>query len=220
MNMREEKPKAPSQENKKTKNGWFWPAIYTSVALLFIGMVWGYTALTTEDSVPSEVAKVEQPKENGTVETNATKETLKYPFDEAKVDQVAILQEFYDAEADEAVREKALLVFNQTYVTSKGLSLSMDGEPFEAVAAMSGTVEEVIVDSFKGTEIRLKHADGKTTVYGSLTGVVVKEGDTVQQGQVLATTTQNEWNPEAGVHLQFEIQQDGVSVNPHDFLAF
>ena len=183
-------------------------------------MVWGYTALTTEDSVPSEVAKVEQPKENGTVETNASKETLKYPFDEAKVDQVAILQEFYDAEADEAVREKALLVFNQTYVTSKGLSLSMDGEPFEAVAAMSGTVEEVIVDSFKGTEVRLKHADGKTTVYGSLTGVLVKEGDTVQQGQVLATTTQNEWNPEAGVHLQFEIQQDGVSVNPHDFLAF
>ncbi|AXI01149.1 M23 family peptidase [Sporosarcina sp. PTS2304] len=220
MNMREEKPKAPSQEKKKMKNGWFWPAIYTSVALLFIGMVWGYSALTTEDAAPSEVAKIDQPKENDTVETNAIKETLKYPFHEDQVDQVAILQEFYDPEADETVREKALLVFKQSYVTSTGLSLSMEGEPFEVVAAMSGTVDKVIVDSFKGTEIRLKHADGKTTVYGSLTGVLVKEGDQVQQGQVLATTTQNEWNPEAGVHLQFEIRQDGVAVNPHDYLAF
>lgn len=218
--MREEKPKAPSQVNKKMKNGWFWPAIYTSVALLFVGIVWGYSALTTEDAAPSEVAKIEQPKEQVTVETNATKETLMYPFHENQVDQVAILQEFYDPEADETVREKALLVFKQSYVTSKGLALSMEGEPFEVVAAKSGTVEAVIVDSFKGAEIQLKHADGMKTVYGSLTGVVVKEGDQIQQGQVLATTTSNDWNPEAGVHLQFEIHQDGIAVNPHDYLAF
>ncbi|MEK4023610.1 M23 family metallopeptidase [Sporosarcina sp. FSL W7-1283] len=221
MTMREEKPKAPSQENKKMKNGWFWPAIYTGVALLFIGMVWGYSAMTTKDeAVTSDVAKLDQPNDDVTVETNAANETLKYPFHEDQLDQVAILQEFYDPTAEESVREKALLVFKQSYVTSKGLSLSMDGQPFEVVAALSGTVEAVVADSFKGNEIRLKHADGMTTVYSSLTGVLVKEGEEIQQGQVLATTTQNDWNPQAGVHLQFEVQKDGVAVNPHDYLAF
>lgn len=219
--MREEKPKIPSQDSKKVKNGWFWPAIYTGVALLFVGMVWGYSAMTGKDEVAtSDVAKIDQPNKDVTVETNADKETLKYPFHEDQLDQVAILQEFYDPTADEATREKAMLVFKQTYVTSKGLALSMDGQPFEVVAAMSGTVEEIIVDSFKGNEIKVKHADGKTTVYASLTGVLVKEGDEVQQGQVLATATQNEWNPEAGVHLQFEVYEAGVAVNPHNYLAF
>lgn len=219
--MREEKPQAPSQKNKKNKNGWFWPAIYASAAILFVGMVWGYSALTKDENASkSEVAKIDQPKEQVTVETNAQKETLKFPFNEDQLDQVAILQEFYDPQADEAMREKALLVFKQTYQTSKGLAISIDGQPFEVAAAMSGTVEEVIADSFKGTEIKVKHANGMTTVYGSLTGVLVKEGDEVQQGQVLASTTQNEWNPAAGVHLQFEVQQDGIAVNPRNFLAF
>ncbi|WP_228548236.1 M23 family metallopeptidase [Sporosarcina obsidiansis] len=202
------------------KNGWFWPAIYTSVALLFIGMVWGYSALTKDETTKSEVAKIDQPKDSVTVETNAEKETLKYPFNEDQLEQVAILQEFYDPQAEESMREKALLVFKQSYVTSTGLAISIDGQPFEVAAAMSGTVEEVIVDSFKGSEIKIKHADGKTTVYGSLTGVLVKEGDEIQQGQIIASATQNEWNPAAGVHLQFEVQEEGVAVNPRNYLAF
>lgn len=221
--MREEKPKVPSQGRKKLKKGWFWTAVYASAALLFVGMVWGYSAMTKDSAAPStqEVVKVTKPTDKTpTVETNAQKETVHYPFHEAQLDQVAILQEFYDPTADEAVREKALLVFKQSYVTSQGLSLSMDGEPFEAVAAMSGKVESVITDSFKGNEIRIKHADGMVTIYGSLKEVLVKEGDEVQQGQVLGTASQNEWNPEAGIHLQFEIQKDGVAVNPHDFLKF
>ena len=61
---------------------------------------------------------------------------------------------------DEAMRENALLVFNQSYVTNSGVSISIEGKPFEVVAAMSGVVEEVITDAFKGDEIVLKHADG------------------------------------------------------------
>ena len=46
-------------------------------------------------------------------------------------------------EADETTRENSLLVFNQTFVTNTGVTLSMNSEPFEVVAAMSGKVEEV-----------------------------------------------------------------------------
>ncbi|QTD40773.1 M23 family metallopeptidase [Sporosarcina sp. Te-1] len=217
--MREEKPKLPSQKNKSTKkNSWFWPAIYSGIAIVFVGMIWGYNAIIKQDK--TETAEVVNNEDDTIIETNASKEVLKYPFNEDLLESVAILQEYYDAEAEADMRESALLVFNQTYVTNKGISISVNDEPFEVVAAMSGTVEGVIVDQFKGSEVTIAHADGKKTIYGSLTGVLVQEGDQVLQGAPLGTATSNEWNAPAGTHLHFQVQQDGVSINPRSLLAF
>ena len=217
--MREEKPKSPSQKNKSQKNRWFWPAIYGGIAIVFVGMIWGYNAFIQKG--PNETADVAtDPNAPPIVETNASNEVLKFPFNEDQLDNVAIIQEYYDVEADEESRENALLVFNQTYYTNKGVSISMEGQPFEVVAALSGTVKEVIIDQFKGAEVKIEHANGMTTLYGSLTGILVKEGDEVVQGQSLGTATSNEWNAKAGTHLHFEVHQDGVPVNPRSFLGF
>ena len=118
------------------------------------------------------------------------------------------------------MREKALLVFNQSYETNTGISISIEGKPFEVVASMSGTVKEVINDPFKGSEVTLTHADGMQTVYSSLTEVLVKPGDEVVQGQALATATENEWNPTVGIHLHFEVLKDGETVSPRSLLGF
>ena len=218
--MREEKTKSPSQKNKrKQTKSWFWPAIYSGIAIVFVGMIWGYTALIKD--TPGKTDTASSP-DNGdvVVDVNASKETLKYPFSEELLEDVAILQDYYDMEADESMRESALLVFNQTYETNTGVSISIEGKPFEVLASMSGVVEEVVSDVFSGDEIVLKHADGMKTVYSSLTGVLVQEGDEVAQGEPLATTTQNEWNPAAGVHLLFEVYIDDEPVNPGKHLAF
>jgi stage II sporulation protein Q len=216
--MREEKPKSPSQKNtSQKKNRWFWPSIYAGIAIVFVGMIWGYNAFIQN---PSETADVTDTDTTPIIETNASNEVLKFPFKEEQLDNVAIIQEYYDAEADEETRENALLVFNQTYKTNTGISISMDGQPFEVVAALSGVVEEVIIDQFKGSEITISHANGMTTKYSSLTGILVKEGDEVIQGQSLGTATSNEWNAKAGTHLHFEVQQDGNPVNPRSFLGF
>ena len=138
----------------------------------------------------------------------------------ALINDVAILQDYYDMEASEATRENSLLVFNQSYKTSTGVSISIDGKPFEVIAPMSGVVEEVVTDLFRGDEIVIAHADGMKTVYSSLTAVLVKEGDEVAQGDALATTSQNDWNPTAGVHLHFQVLVDDEPVNPGTYLAF
>ena len=140
-----------------------------------------------------------------TIETNAQAESMKYPFKEALLDNVEIVQHFYDMDAPEATREKSILVFDHSYVMNTGVSLSMNSEPFEVVAAMSGKVEEVNLDPFVGDEIVLSHANGMVTKYRSVTGILVKVGDVVEQGDSLATAAENEWNPTAGVHLQFEV---------------
>ena len=72
-----------------------------------------------------------------------------------------------------------MLVFNQQYVTNTGVSISVQGKPFEVVASLSGTVEDVVLDPFKGDEIILSHADGLKTIYRSVSGILVKKGEEV-----------------------------------------
>lgn len=221
--MREEKPKSPSQNKKSTQTkSWFWPVVYSGIAIVFVGMIWGYNAFIKEETPGLAGDTVKDKPDTGelVVETAAPNEKLKYPFAESLYDDVSIVQDYYDAEADEATRENALLVFNQTYKTNTGLSISIEGKPFEVVASMSGTVKEIITDPFKGNEVILTHADGLETVYGSVTGVLVQQGDEVTQGQALGTADQNEWNPTAGIHLHFQVLQEGIAVNPKSFLAF
>ena len=43
-----------------------------------------------------------------TIETNAQAESMKYPFKEALLDNVEIVQHYYDMEADESTREKSI----------------------------------------------------------------------------------------------------------------
>ncbi|MBE1555691.1 M23 family metallopeptidase [Sporosarcina limicola] len=219
--MREEKPKSPSQKNKSAKTkSWFWPVVYSGIAIVFVGMIWGYNALLKEDSPGLADIAGKNPKDSAIVETNAAKEMLKYPFKETLLDDVAVLQEYYDVKADETMRENALLVFDQTYEANTGLSISVEGQPFEIVASLSGTVENIITDPFKGSEIVLTHADGLKTIYRSVTGILVKKDEEVLQGQPIATSTENEWNPTAGIHLHFEVQKNGVTVNPRSYLGF
>lgn len=221
--MREEKPKTPSQKNKQAeKKKWLFPAMYSGIAIVFVGMIWGYSAFIKDDSSGlTDGAIGSKPSEDmPIVETNASNEVLKYPFSEELFEDMAILQHYYDTETDESVREQALLVFNQSYTTNTGVSISIEGEPFEVLAAKSGVVEEVITDEFQGDEVVITHPDGMTTVYSSVTEVLVKKGEDVTQGEPIATTTANDWNPTAGVHLHFEVREDGETVNPAAYLGF
>lgn len=221
MKMREEQSNKPSQQkNTKPKKPWFWPLIYVGFSVAFVGMIWGYNVFVDTDTAGDSKWSGAGDPEKVTIQTNAEAESMKYPFKEALLDSMEIVQHYYDMEADEATREKSLLVFDQTYVANTGVSLSMNGEPFEVVAALSGKVEEVNVDPFEGDEIVLSHANGMVTKYRSVTGVLVKVGDQVEQGQALATSTENEWNPTAGNHLLFEVVDNGNLVNPESLLAF
>lgn len=214
--MGEEKNPIPSQKKSITEHAWFWPTVYTSIALLMVAIMFGYNMLTKEDST----TLVEQEEVPVTVETNARPETMKFPFKEEQLHAVKVLQDFYDMTASSDIRESALLVFNQTFSTSNGVSLSINSEPFEVVAAMSGEVKSIKLDAFVGNSITVLHANGMETRYSSVTDILVQEGDFVAQGEQIATTTANDWNPEAGIHLHFEVLQEGTAINPRTLLAF
>lgn len=215
--MREDKQINPTPKNLIEKP-WFWPAVYAGVALLIIAFILLYNAFAQPEKPSDLTQPVSDP--NPVIETNTAKENMKYPFDEKSLNNAKIVQDFYDMTADAEARENALLVFNQTYQTSNGLSISINSEPFEVLAAMSGEVKEVKLDAFTGNAITIEHANGMTTQYSSIKDILVKQGDKVTQGEPIATSSDNEWNPKAGIHLHFEVKKEGEYINPRSMLAF
>ena len=208
--------------NKKIQEkAWFWPTVYGSIAILMIAAIVIITGLGGDDNGgnPEDVANNGNP-DNTFIPVSRDNETMKYPIKEDKVANAQIMQVFYDVNATPEQQQNALLVFNQTYQTSEGISISVNAEPFEVVAAMSGEVKEVKEDPFTGNRITIEHSNGFETIYSSVNDILVKEGDNVAQGEQIATSIENDSNPNAGIHLHFKVKKDGKLINPRSLLAF
>ena len=207
--------------NKKIQEkAWFWPTVYGGIAIIMIATIFIISGLGGDDaSNPEDVANNGSP-DNSFIPVSSENETMKYPIKEEKVASAQIMQEFYDVNAAPELQQKALLVFNQTFVSSEGISISVNAEPFEVVAAMSGEVKEVKEDPFTGNRITIEHSNGFETEYISVKDILVKAGDTVAQGEQIATSMENESNPSAGIHLHFKVKKDGQLINPKTLLAF
>lgn len=199
---------------------WFWPVVYTVIALLVVAFILLYNMFVNvdEDKTVLDGNQVAVDEEQP-IETSV-QESMRYPFDELNVDKAVVVQDFYDATADAADQQDALVVFNNTYTTSNGISIAIGEEPFQVLASMSGVVKSVEVDAFTGNTVTLEHANGFVTKYGSLSDIVVEEGDEVLQGNPLGMAVKNESNPQAGVHVHFQVMQEGAYINPRSLLAF
>jgi len=67
-----------------------------------------------------------------------------------------------------------------------------------------------------GNTVVIEHDQGYTTLYGHLNEAIVREGQYVQGGQVIAYMG-NTGNS-TGSHLHFEVQKNGVAINPYSVL--
>lgn len=202
------------------KKRWAVPAVYLGCAALAVG-----TVFFVQGQKGSEVA--EQSTENEYVyqeeannytygppeaaEVNQPAEKMSLPV--TNPDAVSVHKAFYDQTADASEQQEALIVVNQTYYPNLGVDLVQDGEPFEVTAAMSGTVTLVEEDPFIGNAVEIEH-DGYVTRYQAIEGIAVAEGEEVRQGQVIAQAGVSELNPEAGLHVHFEVLKDGQAIDP------
>lgn len=67
-----------------------------------------------------------------------------------------------------------------------------------------------------GNHIKIKHDEEISSQYAHLDELVVKEGDTVKQGQIIAYSGST--GSSTGPHLHFEIWLNGTRVNPEDYV--
>ena len=111
------------------------------------------------------------------------------------------------------------VTMNYWYYFHRGLDYKADVGT-EVCAIADGKVLSVDNDEYLGYEIRISHDDGFESCYCFAQPVSgLKAGDTVKQGQVIATVAPEEGNEKfLGAHLHFELTKDGEFVDPAAYL--
>lgn len=92
-----------------------------------------------------------------------------------------------------------------------------EGEPIYASA--SGTVAGLEQSTQTGLTVTLDMGNGYKAIYGQLKEIPVKEGQYLEQGDLIGYLSQpTKYYSLEGTNLYFEILKDGVPVNPMDFM--
>lgn len=84
------------------------------------------------------------------------------------------------------------------------------------LAVADGTVLDCSYDMAYGYILTLAHKDGVQTQYAHLSEFLVKAGDAVRQGQIIAKTGSSGWS--TGPHLHLGVLIDGEAVDPLEAL--
>lgn len=88
----------------------------------------------------------------------------------------------------------------------------------EIRATADGVVTDVwIHHPLYGRMVRIRHANGFTTLYAHMASTRVIEGQKVQQGQIIGVM--GDTGESLGRHLHYEVTKDGKLVNPIDYLT-
>ena len=85
------------------------------------------------------------------------------------------------------------------------------------VAAASGTVTYVNYSNVSyGNCVKISHGNGVETLYAHCNSIYVSVGQTVSQGQAIATVGST--GNSTGSHLHLEIRVNGTTLNPQNYL--
>ncbi|MCM3617959.1 peptidoglycan DD-metalloendopeptidase family protein [Sutcliffiella horikoshii] len=221
--MREEEKKRTSQNSnwqRLMKKRWVFPAIYLGCAAIILTAVLMFQAGSETDGNPGNSAQPGQGPNNSygdqdSVEVNSPVENFVMPVTD--VNSSLIQKPFWDENGSKDEQEAAFIEYNGRYQPNTGIDIVMkDGETFDVVASLSGTVTHVENDPILGNVVEIEHLDGVKTIYQSLTDVQVKVNDFVEQGATIAKAHTNKLNKDS-VHVHFEIRKDNVAVNPISF---
>ncbi len=87
----------------------------------------------------------------------------------------------------------------------------------EIHAAAGGVVRTAEMHPEYGLLLEIDHGNGLTTRYGHTSKILVKVGDLVKRGQIVADVGTS--GRSTGPHLHFEVLVDGVPQDPQRFLA-
>jgi murein DD-endopeptidase MepM/ murein hydrolase activator NlpD len=105
------------------------------------------------------------------------------------------------------------------YIVHSGIDIQAPADT-QVVAAAAGTVTKVYNDDKLGITIEISHGNGFVTKYSNLsTTKMVEEGDVVEKGQPISGVGSSSlFESLESPHLHFEVLQDGVAINPVDFI--
>jgi len=131
-------------------------------------------------------------------------------------ENVEILKDFYEINADASKQEKSLIYYQNTYMPNTGVLYSSN-EEFDVLAVLDGTVADITADELMGNIVTIKHSNNLATIYQCLNEVNVLIGDLVKQGDVIGTSGSNKIESSSENMLLFEVINNGEYINPEVF---
>ena len=133
-----------------------------------------------------------------------------------KATDILLVKNYYDYKGAASVQQNSLIYYEDTYLQSTGVSYS-NGNPFDVVSILDGTVVSIKEDNILGKTIEIRHDNETISIYQSLSEVFVKENDQVKQGDIIGKSGENNISKELGNHLYFELIINGQNVNPEEY---
>ena len=130
-------------------------------------------------------------------------------------ENVNVQKDYYDESATSEEQENSLIYYENTYMPNTGILYASDNV-FEISAVMAGKVKEIKQDEILGTLLTLEISDKVTVTYYTLGEVLVKQGDTVNQNDVIAKSGQSKIDTTKQT-LLFEVYLNGKLTNPNIF---
>lgn len=131
-------------------------------------------------------------------------------------ENINIVKSFYDYKESTDNQEKSLIFYEGTYMQSSGVSYS-NGNVFDVVSILDGVVESIKSDEILGNVLTIRHDNGITSIYQSISDITVKEGNNVKKGDILAKSSTANISTDLNNHLYFELIINGVCVNPENY---
>ena len=97
-----------------------------------------------------------------------------------------------------------------------GLDIAV-AEGTDVIAVKSGTVTEVRTSATYGKLLKYETKDGYTVMYAHLSDVLVKKGEKIRQGQVVAKSGNTGLS--TGPHLHYSLWKDETLLDPMEYLS-
>jgi murein DD-endopeptidase MepM/ murein hydrolase activator NlpD len=113
-------------------------------------------------------------------------------------------------------------IYSQTldqFIIHTGIDIQAPADT-QVLAAGDGTVTKVYNDDKYGITIEISHGNGIVTKYSNLsTTKMVEESDVVKKGQPISGIGSSAlFESLEAPHLHFEVLQDGVAINPSNYI--
>ena len=199
---------------KRRLREWVIPTlgIFVVAGTLFLYYIIG--SILNDDLVPEDTLFVDILQENNQtieVQKEITLKAIK-PF---TGETVSISKYYYNKDDEESKQQQSLIKYANIYMPNTGILYSSDKE-FNIIATLSGKITRVQEDEILGNIIEIEHTNNIVSIYQSVKGINVKEGDIVKQGDLLAKSGPNQLENEKENCLHFEVYKEGNLINPED----
>ena len=189
-------------------------------ALLVTAVIVSITIEPVEHNAPIEdpIEQPDKPTNPGTGDVvEIVEETFITPISER---EYKVVRKFFEKDDTKENQSLSLINFNNTFRTSQGTAYAkLDGDYFDVISTLSGTVIEVKKSPLFDNCVVIEHDNNVKTYYYGLSEVSVTKGVEVGQGTKLGKSGFTEFDKEAKNHVYFQVTKNGKYLNPEKLIG-